>query len=101
MLHDALSIVLGDEGVFRQVVSIGKNAGDDVANLSKNGLYRVFNNKAISNIPSEITQNIGDILLVFIWDINTAHYLYLAHGNKIFKGLKCNRFNSSVTWKEI
>ena len=81
------------------MVSIGKNAGDDVANLSKNGLYRVFNNKAISNIPSGITQNIGDILLVFIWDINTAHYLYLAiYGNKIFRGLK---YNSSVTWKEI
>lgn len=91
--------VLGDEGVFRQVASIGKNAGDDVVNLSKNGLYRVFNNKAISNIPPGITQSIGDMLLVFIWDINTSHYLYLTLlGNKIFKGLKNN---SSVTWTEI
>jgi hypothetical protein len=94
-----LASALGDEGVFRQVVSIGKNAGDDVANLSKNGLYKVFEDKAISNIPSGITQGIGDILLVFIWDNNTAHYLYLTLlGNKIFKGLKNY---SSVTWKEI
>ena len=86
-------------GVFSQVAVIGKNEGDDVANLSKNGLYRVFNNKVISNIPTGITQNIGDIVFAFIWDPNTAHYLYLAiKDNKIFKGRK---YNSSVTWNEI
>lgn len=78
------------------VLGATKTAKDlDIISLN-NGTYAVYS----TTTGAPVTPLSGDIVVVFIWNIETKSFIYFTSSKKIYVGYKLYNENS-ITWKQL